>query len=122
MPILQSLEQNLLAFLAAGADIEAKDNEGNTALHRAVIEGKAGYIPFLLTAGADIMVVDNNGFSALHLAAFWRREESIQVLLAAGADPKVKDKSGKTPLDLAQNSEELIDTEAYNSLKTATCS
>ena len=113
--------ENLLALLAAGADIKAKDNEGNTALHRAVIEGYAGYIPFLLTAGADILVVDNNGFSALHLAAFWRREESIQVLLAAGADPKVKDKSGKTPLDLAQNSEELIDTEAYNALKTATC-
>ncbi|HUG72241.1 MAG TPA: ankyrin repeat domain-containing protein, partial [Steroidobacteraceae bacterium] len=56
------------ALLAAGADANAKRNDGGTALMAAVANIRAEAVQVLLTAKADVNAVDNNGSTALMLA------------------------------------------------------
>jgi len=57
-------------LLEAGAEVDAKDSFGNTALHRAVFEseGRGEVIKALLDAGADQYVKNNYGVSPRSLA------------------------------------------------------
>ncbi|MDG2404000.1 MAG: ankyrin repeat domain-containing protein, partial [Paracoccaceae bacterium] len=114
-------QENIIALLAAGADVMARDEDGDTPLHIAVIEGNQEYMEVLLASGADVMAQNENGNTPLHLAAWRDRPENIQALLAAGADATVKNNYGETPLDYALEKDDLIDTDAFKALKTATC-
>jgi ankyrin repeat protein len=51
-----------------GANIEAKDNEGNTPLHLAGLRGHLPVVKALLAVGADILAVNNQGELPIHLA------------------------------------------------------
>lgn len=57
------------ALLAAGADPNAKDEQGNPALHRAVTSCDASVISQLLAAGADMRAANATGMSPFGLAA-----------------------------------------------------
>ena len=78
------------AALDAGADVDAKDDEGNTALMDAASGGwrSEDVIKLLLDAGADVDAKDDEGNTALMDAASggWRNEDVVKVLLDAGAD------------------------------------
>ncbi len=56
------------AFLAKGADVNAKDTGGGPALHWAVGGGKAEIVQLLVDEGADISAIDSHGQTALELA------------------------------------------------------
>lgn len=60
-------------LLDAGANINAKDNTGRTALHGATQRGWAEMIRFLVENGADVNAADNNGMTAHDIAAGIRR-------------------------------------------------
>ena len=51
------------ALLDCGADIEARDKQGETPLHRAVKCGKANMVAFLLSRGADIHATSKSGLT-----------------------------------------------------------
>ncbi len=55
-------------LMAAGADINAKDGDGYTALLRAAHQGKTGTVRFLLERGADTSIPDIKGKTALDYA------------------------------------------------------
>ena len=97
------------ACLAEGADVNARDESGNTPLLLAIREGGGGtagspasedpaVVTLLLEAGADVNARDNNGVTPLHHAAGgrrviegrgWGRVENpaiVTTLLEAGAD------------------------------------
>jgi len=69
-------------LINAGADIDAQNKEGITALMNAVEEDNFEVIKVLLEAGADSNLKNKKGESALSLA---KTEEAKQYLIAYGA-------------------------------------
>ncbi len=73
------------AFLAKGADANARDSHDGPALHWAVAGGRAETVKLLLDAGADATARDAEGQTALDLAQQRGRDEIAEVLRKAGA-------------------------------------
>lgn len=97
-------------LLKAGAVINAKDNQGQTAL---IYATRAYYEPgrdssqavrLLLANGARVNDVDVSGRSALMHALNAAQVESVNVLIAAGANVNLVDSDGQTTLMLAARS------------------
>ena len=83
-------------LLKAGADLNAKDEEGSTALIIAAQDGKADIVQLFINAGANINAKNNDGQTALMCAS---EVENILVLLNAGADLNSKDNDGQTGVE-----------------------
>lgn len=69
-------------ILEAGADINAQDIDGMTALMHACRNGQINIVRFLLKSGADITIKDNDGYDAAAIASALRYEK-IAALLGA---------------------------------------
>jgi len=92
-----SLERNLIeavkkghpaivhAFLAKGADANAKGANGGPALVWAVARGKAEIVELLIAHGADVNARDGDGTDALELARKRDRRALVELLQRAGA-------------------------------------
>jgi hypothetical protein len=91
------------ALLAAGADVNAKDNNGSTALIWAAIKGYPEIIRILLSTGADLDIKDQDGMTALMMAAWYGKTQIVKMLLYAEADMNVKDAIGRSALALARD-------------------
>jgi len=72
-------------FIAAGAGLEARDNENMTALMRAAEKGYSDIVRILIDAGADISAKDKFGCTAFFKAADKNHVDSVKVLVAKGA-------------------------------------
>lgn len=96
-----SLSQVAHRLLERGADPNARNRIGKTALNDASFAGPA-VVSALLEAGADPLLRDINGETLLHdLARYSSRRSMIPLLLEAGVDINLPDKEGETPLHLA---------------------
>lgn len=73
------------AFLAKGADANARDGGGGSALMWAVARRSPEIVALLLEAGADVNARDRNGKSALVLARSKGLGEITDTLVRAGA-------------------------------------
>ena len=88
--------------LQAGADINATDSCGNTALIQAVRYNNSPLVvQALLTADANVNKVNSNGNTALMQAASISNPLVVKVLLAAGAEVNRVNSYGYTALMLA---------------------
>lgn len=87
----------------AGADMEARDFFGATAIHLAVEFQRLEAIKMLTAYCADIEAPhsNDNGWRPLHRAAHWGDSATIKVLLGCGAVVDSRDTSGRTPLHVA---------------------
>lgn len=103
-------------LLKAGADLQARDKNGATPLHRAVRTRCAAAVQFLLDAGADATLRNKSGSTAFHLAvqntgrggsgaeqARTAQREIIEAFLKRGISPGLKDGKGKTVLTWARS-------------------
>lgn len=91
----------LEALLRAGADPNAPDGEGATALTLATASRNAAGVALLLSHGADPNRRDGAGRTPLSLAAGSREAAVVEALLRAGAVADAADLDGKTPWVLA---------------------
>ena len=86
------------ALLTEGADVNAPQPDGATALHWAVYWDDLAVARALLRAGADPHAVNEYGVTPLELAATNGSEPMITALLQAGARPDAALPNGQTPL------------------------
>ena len=100
------------ALLDAGATVNAGDDLGQQALHRAI-----GYnteaVALLLARGANVNAADKFGAAPLHLACLpgnSRRMQMVVLLLKHGADARAADRQGRHPLHYLAHREPWEDT------------
>ncbi len=92
------------SLLSDGADVNAPQGDGMTALHWAARSANADLARLLLEAGADVGAVTRIGaYTALHLASEVGSAQVVRLLLAGGAEQTATtaDVGGTTPLHLA---------------------
>jgi hypothetical protein len=81
-----------------GCDIDAVDEDGQTALHFAADRKSLDCFSKLIQAGANVNAVDCDGFGVLQVAlSSGLNVESIRLLLEAGANPDAFDDDGESP-------------------------
>jgi len=88
--------KGIQSCLDVGWDVNAKDQYGQTALHKAAYNGKVDVIAALIKAGADVNAKSNDDDTALHLAAQKGKVDAIAALSKAGADINAKNNVGDT--------------------------
>lgn len=77
-------------FLSKGANVNAKNDDGDTLLFRAVSKQNQEVIKLLLDQGSDINAKDVNGETVLMKAVQQNDIELVRLLLSRGAGIKVK--------------------------------
>jgi len=119
--------QRVEKFIDDGANVEAKDQKGQTALHYAAKAGQIAVAKLLIAHGADVnagegaplqeaayhskeMVelllakgadINTGKWTSLHSALDAERFGIVELLVAKGADVNIKDGKGRTPLHIA---------------------
>jgi ankyrin repeat protein len=89
-------------LIAKGADINAKDNDGETPLHNAINSNSMEVVELLIVNGADLDAKDNAGYSPLHKAIISQvSKEVIELLISNGVDINIKNQFGCIPLHYA---------------------
>jgi hypothetical protein len=96
----------LAALLSRGADIDARDAHGQTAVMLAAMAGRADLVEWLAMHGADLDHTAKYGLSAVMLAALHGHTGVVRVLVGAGANLELRGTgapgfAGKTAYDLA---------------------
>ena len=92
----KAIEQHL----AAGTNVNAKDENGKTPLHFAAFQGHTAIAELLIAKGADLNAKDNQGATPLHGASLFGFGLIVELLIDKGADVNAKNDDGDTPLDL----------------------
>jgi ankyrin repeat protein len=89
-------------LLKQGADVNAAQGDGMTALHWAASHGNADLARMLLLAGGNVRALTRiNSYTPLFFAARQGNAEIVKALIEAGADPDAVSSTGSTPLMLA---------------------
>ena len=94
LPLQESALETVRVCLDLGLDIDAVNNDGQTALHGAVYLGGTLLVPFLAARGADIDAVNKRGQTAWMIASegeyrsgsFYTHTETGELLEQLGAD------------------------------------
>lgn len=78
-------KKDCIRLLDSGANVNASDNTGQTALMIATSQGDLGLSKILIDYGASVNMSSISGLTALHYAAFENQTELLKMLLDNGA-------------------------------------
>jgi ankyrin repeat protein len=92
--------ENVQILLNAGADVNGRDIQGDTALIQSPrVNFRPEIIQILLNAGADVNAQNGSGETALMWAARYSESETVKLLLDAGANLELREnEEGNTAL------------------------
>jgi uncharacterized protein len=91
----------LIKLIHSGANVNAPQPDGSTALHWAAHHGDAGATKALLAAGANASAITDTGITPLSLACEAGNPAVVKMLLDAGANANQVLANGETPLMMA---------------------
>lgn len=101
-PLIQAARKGdvltVRSLLGKGADVQARDAQGFTALMAAAENGDAVTVQALLTNSAEVNARDNAGWTALMFAAGSGDTPTVQALLTQKAHVNAKSNDGMTAL------------------------
>ena len=111
-PVLHSAAEGgsmiiVRALAERGANLQVKDQNRRTALHKAAYYGHSDVVEFLVDNGLDVNAKANEsssggyGVTPLHHAATSGDDKTVQVLINRGADREARNEKGWTPLHAA---------------------
>jgi ankyrin len=107
-PIIKALKTGDIeaarSLVAAGADVNAPQGDGATALHWAAHHNDLNGASLLIKASADVNATNTLGATPLWLAALNGSGPMVELLLNADANPNTSLKMGETPLMTAARS------------------
>ncbi|CAH1274727.1 ANK3 [Branchiostoma lanceolatum] len=86
------------SLLEKGVNVDAKDDDGCTALHHAAKAGHSPALEMLLDRGVDVNATDQKGWTALHHATNSGHCPTMEQLLDRGARISAADHKGLTVL------------------------
>ncbi|MFG1187523.1 ankyrin repeat domain-containing protein [Xanthobacter aminoxidans] len=101
----EGLPDTAAALIAAGAALDIRNADGNTALWIACVGDHLHIIDALVDAGIALDSANDNGATALMYAASAGKAGVVERLLARGADPTPETLDGFSALDLASTIE-----------------
>jgi thiosulfate/3-mercaptopyruvate sulfurtransferase len=108
-PLMQASRQGDAALVArliqSGADVHARNADGNNALWLACVAGSLEAMDLLITAGISSNNQNDNGATCLMYAASAGKAPVVGRLLEAGADSNLQSLDGFTALDMASTLE-----------------
>jgi len=110
--VLASDVDRIRFLVEKGADVNAHDAQGYSALQAAARNRNDKLIPLLIELKADVNGRDRDGFTALIHAAERNHVPTIQALVAKGADLEASVDGGFGPLSLAIESGKLLAAKA----------
>ena len=87
---------------AQGADINARDNYGETPMHDAARGDSVDAMEWLKAQGADINARDNTGETPMHDAAWANAVDAMKWLKAQGVDINARNNNHQTPTHKAK--------------------
>jgi ankyrin len=96
-----------MALIGSGADVDAPEPNGTTALHYAVYRSDVALVERLLDAGANANAINMFGSTPMAEAALIGDAAIVGRLLDAGADPDSPNPDGQTALMIAARGGEL---------------
>jgi ankyrin repeat protein len=85
-------------LLDSGADVNARNKDGYTALHFVTSKEMA---ELLIARGADVNIPDNYGLIPIHNAVLEGYHDIVECLILNGADINYVENKGFTPLKMA---------------------
>jgi len=99
--VLMRDTQRVEWLIVHGADVNQKDEYGDTPLHCAAAQGRARIANLLIAHGADINVGGRDGKTPLHQTVTWGQKAFAELLISKGANPNCADRYGQTPIQRA---------------------
>jgi ankyrin repeat protein len=103
-PLSEAIHQGVdpLSWLVDKSNVNKQDDNGNTALHLAILAGNyPAAVQYLLDQGADPNVRNKKGQSPLHLAVLSQNAPLCSLLLKKGSNLFLVDNQSQSPLTLA---------------------
>lgn len=85
-------------IVSGSIDLDTRDHEGSTALHKAAIFGNEKIARFLVNASVNVNILNNDGRTALYNATLCNRSSIAQFLIDRGANVNLATPAGNTPL------------------------